>query len=468
MFTGSATSPVTIMAGIEHERLNDILGETQLCLGNDERVQRQRQRVSRWKRTKRTYSRYMGPAHSIELPVCEDVRGDAIMECDDEGTCSDVDKSKNNEFCDKAHEDLFDEEDAISVLRIDELEEALVRVRLEGDPEMDALMIDESEEFQTVVNTPDIPVGVGSDSGPGSLWDDLRQMANKNCLSTVQIDAILKVLNSHPECVSARLPKSYKTLLQSGRDSIKDKVRKVSGYNYFYLGLEQQLLFYLDKYPKDAVEVLDVIELVWNTDGLPLYNSRRVNCWPVLCYIANIKPRVVFEVVLTSGEGKPTGTEYLEEFVAELGQLMKHGIHYAGKHYAVTHKACVCDAPARAHVKHVKQFSSKVGCDWCEARGQHDGKRVVWVGVDAGEARTNDGFRNGAQPEHHQHMKHTPLLQLDVDMVKAFPPDFMHQSGGTMKKMLMWMLRGPRKSGNQKYVCRMSAKNVQVLDERIR
>jgi len=53
-------------------------------------------------------------------------------------------------------------------------------------------------------------------------------------------------------------------------------------------------------------------------------------------------------------------------------------------------------------------------------------------------------------------------------MIKDFPPDFMHQTGGTVKKMIMWMIRGPRKSGNQKYVCRMSARNVQVLDERIR
>ena len=64
-------------------------------------------------------------------------------------------------------------------------------------------------------------------------------------------------------------------------------------------------MFYLDKYPKEVVGVLDVTDLVWNTDGLPLYNSRCINCWPLLCYIANIKPRVVFEVVLTSGEGKP-------------------------------------------------------------------------------------------------------------------------------------------------------------------
>lgn len=472
------------MADLGDECMRDILGETKLCLGKDERARKQRQRVCSWKRKKRSSSRHMGPAHSIQLPTVVNVDevhdNDVDVECDHDGVSGDVGNNHCADLCVKPNdnydaldkpdvstcEDVFDEEDEISVMRIEQLQEALARVRLEGDAEMDALMIDESNEFEDVLDNTDLEVGC--EDGPGSLWDDLRQMTNQTRLSTVQIDGMLKVLNSHPECVSARLPRSYKTLLRTGRDAIKERVKNISGHSYVYIGLQQQLLFYLDKYPKEVVAALDVIELVWNTDGLPLYNSRRINSWPVLCYIANIKPRVVFEVVLTSGEGKPTGTEYLDEFVSELGQLMREGIDYGGKHYDVVHKACVCDAPARAHVKHVKQFSAKVGCDWCEARGQHDGKRVVWMGIATGRHRTDERFRNESQPEYHRRDKQTPLLQLNIDMIKAFPPNFMHQSGGTVKKMLMWMVRGPRKSGNSKYVCRMSARNVQVLDERIR
>lgn len=433
-----------------------------------------------WKRQKRASSKHMGPSHGTDILSVDDVHGADVNECD-EDVSSDVSSHSvlldgDVEMSSSYHgalddpyvsecQDVYDEEDAISVIHIEEAEEALARVRLEGDPDMDLLMFDESEDFEDVQCHPELEVG--GDDSPGSLWDDLRQMANQTCLSTVQIDAMLKVLNDHPESVTARLPKSYKILLRTGRDVIRENVKKVSGYSYFYIDLEQQLLFYLDKYPKEVVVSLDVIQLVWNTDGIPLYNSRRINSWPILCYIANIKPWVVFEVVLTSGEGKPNGTEYLEEFIAQLGQLMKQGIDYAGRHFDVVHKACICDAAARAHIKHVKQFSAKVGCDWCEARGEHDGKRVVWVGIDTGEPRSDEQFRTEAQPEYHQHDK-TPLLNLDVDMIKAFPPDFMHQSGGTVKKMLMWIMKGPRRSGNQKYVCRMSARSVQVLDERIR
>jgi hypothetical protein len=52
-------------------------------------------------------------------------------------------------------------------------------------------------------------------------------------------------------------------------------------------------------------------------------------------------------------------------------------------------------------------------------------------------------------------------------MIKDFPPDFMHQGGGTMKKILEWILKGPRKSGNGKFCVRMSAGNVRILDERL-
>jgi len=473
------------MASRRDECVRDILGETKLSLGKKERVQKQKQRVARWKRMKRVVKKHMGPAHSIQLTTVDDVHDGAdIIEYDDETLCSnavvnncvdfhsDVEVSNINHgtLIDEpdvnAYQDKYDEEDAISIMHIEEIEEALARIRSDGDPDTDVIMLDESEEYEHLQN--DTELVLGGDDGPGSLWDDLRQMANQTDLSTVQIDAMLKVLNSHHECVSARLPKSYKTLLRTGRDVIKERLIKVSGHSYFYVGLEKQILFYLDKYPKELVKSLDAIELMWNTDGLPLYSSRRISSWPVLCYIGNIKPRVVFEVVLTSGEGKPTGTEYLDEFIAELRRLMMQGIDYAGKHYEVVHKACICDAPARAHIKHVKQFSAKVGCDWCEARGQHDGKRVFWVGVDTAKMRTDERFRTKSQPEYHQQGKQTPLLNLDIDMIKSFPPDFMHQTGGTVKKMLMWMIRGPRKSGNQKYVCRMSARNVQILDERIR
>lgn len=76
---------------------------------------------------------------------------------------------------------------------------------------------------------------------------------------------------------------------------------------------------------------LDKLCLVWNTDGFPLFNSTRRSSWPVLCYISNLKPRTVFEVVLTAGEGKPTNLDYLEEFICDLKNLIVCGLNWKGK-----------------------------------------------------------------------------------------------------------------------------------------
>lgn len=121
-----------------------------------------------------------------------------------------------------------------------------------------------------------------------------------------------------------------------------------------------------------------------------------------------------------------------------------------------------CDAPARATVKNTRHFMARYGCGDCEKRGEHDGKRMTWVGCDRAVPRTNESFRDKQQPEHHlDNGKSTPLLILDIDMVSCFPPDFMQQGGGTMKKIMLW-------SGNGRHNVKMSGRNMHVLDQRIK
>ena len=361
----------------------------------------------------------------------------------------------------------FDEDDRIAVERIHDLEELLEHVKLEGVPDTSEMIYDNLDVVGDLMSIEDLKIT--GHQGPGSLWADLRNVANQTNMNTTQIDSVLKCLKSHPESVTAVLPKSYKTLFGAEKLPVKDRIRKLSGHDYYYIDLADQIKFCLDKYPKEVVDSVDVLDIIWNNDGLPLYNSRKVASWPVLCYIANLKPRIVFEVVLTAGQGKPTDTTYLEEFVNDLGKLMDEGLFYSGKLYAVLHKAGVCDAPARAQVKNTKQFSAKVGCDMCNAVGKYDGKRVVWVGVDTGTPRTNSTFRQKDQLEYHlQNGRESPFLKIDVDMVKQFPPDFMHQGGGTMKKVLLWLTQGPKMSENKKYNIRLTARNIQILDDRIK
>ena len=357
--------------------------------------------------------------------------------------------------------DIFDSDDDFSVGRIHETEDRLAEIKLNGD------MYSDEEDVRELAD--DVLPNQSRDSA-GTLWADMREAAYMSRMNTIQIDAILSVLFKHrTQMHVSDLPKSHKTLMRTGSDRFMDHVRIVSGHQYHYYPLAKQIRFYLARYPEDVVARIDKLCLVWNTDGLPLYNSRRLCSWPVLCTISNLKPRVVFEVVLTAGEGKPTNQDYLLEFINDLKCLMEDGLEWRGKLYSVIMTAAVCDAPARATIKHTKQFMARYGCDHCQKRGEHDGKIMVWVGCGGAVPRTDASFRSKQQPEYHRDDGMcTPLLTLDIDMVSCFPPDFMHQGGGTMKKILLRMIRGPKRSGNRKHYVKMSATNVHILDQRIR
>lgn len=52
------------------------------------------------------------------------------------------------------------------------------------------------------------------------------------------------------------------------------------------------------------------------------------------------------------GTQKPNNlTEYLAQFVEEVGNLMINGISVNGYHIAIKFRCCICDSPARAMIK---------------------------------------------------------------------------------------------------------------------
>jgi len=188
-----------------------------------------------------------------------------------------------------------------------------------------------------------------------------------------------------------------------------------------------------------VLEEIDVLMLTWNNDGLPLFKSMRQSAWPILCCISNLKPVHVFVVLLTAGVGKLTNLDYVNEFTSELKYLMAEGLEFGGQHFRVLMNAAVCDAPARAQIKHTMNFNAKYRCGQCETEGFHDGWRMIWPKTTNLVLRTNESFRQKVQPGHHRpNAHHSPLLDLNIDMIHAFPPDFMHQGGGCMIKILLW------------------------------
>ena len=72
-----------------------------------------------------------------------------------------------------------------------------------------------------------------------------------------------------------------------------------------------------------------------------------------------------------------------------------------------------------------KPFSGYYGCERCTQKGVWLG-RVTYQAVEDLEACTDKSFRQNSQQEHHQQV--SLFIELDIDMVKAFPGDYM-QSG---------------------------------------
>ena len=302
---------------------------------------------------------------------------------------------------------------------------------------------------------------------PDTLWDDLRAAVNVTNMNSIQVDAVLAVFHKHVN-LTGELPKSSKTLCRATHTVFPCDIKNISGHEYCYLGLKRQIEFCLGLYCESYLQKVDVLKITVNNDGLPLFHSNNMSAWPILVRIANLRPSKVFPVVLTAGPGKPHDLQYLEEFTSEAKHLIDTGLDFHGKHFFIVVNAVVCDAPARAHVKNVKQYSATFGCDQCESMGFYDGQRMTWPRTWQLPLRTDASFRAKSQREHHKSDdSDSPFLRLGIDMIKAFPPDFMHQGGGCMKKLLMWNISGPKRAGTKNLMCRISASNLAKLNKRM-
>lgn len=78
----------------------------------------------------------------------------------------------------------------------------------------------------------------------------------------------------------------------------------------------------------------------------------------------------VFVVGVFCGTVNPiTVEEFLDPFVCELGNFLTKGIVVHEMQYTLFVKAIICDAPARAFVKVIKNHNAYFGCVKCCAKG---------------------------------------------------------------------------------------------------
>lgn len=295
-----------------------------------------------------------------------------------------------------------------------------------------------------------------------TLWEDLARTVLETNMTDMQTNRILQDLKKHG---IGPLPSDARTLKK--RHVVHpSEIKTISGMEYYYFGYKNQIIRILSRYPDEILKKTDVLMIKDNVDGLPLYKSSNISVWPLLATIDNLHPSVVFPVVITVGVSKPSDLEFLSEAVAEINDLNNRGIVFNGRTIKVNFVAHICDTPARHMVKGIVSFNAFYGCDYCTTKGVYDGKRMIWPSTDFTE-RSNEKFRDRSQPQHHRSISPSMFEFTQCDMINDFPYDFMHICSGVTLKLITWITSGPKRVDSSGILCRMSASNVRILNERL-
>lgn len=280
-----------------------------------------------------------------------------------------------------------------------------------------------------------------------NLSEELRNWATTKHVSHSALSSLLHVLSPyHPQ-----LPLDSRTLLKTPKYL---NIKKLDNGEYCYIGLlcnlKHKLIRCLYPYSK--------FKISFNVDGLPLYNSSNIQLWPILGTIKNY-PCDPFAIGIFCGSSKPAPlSSFLEEFINELCDLLKNGFEFQNKMYEVEVHSFVCDAPARAFLKCIKNHNGYSACEKCVEPGEYINGRVILKNISAPE-RTDELFLLQSDEDHHTGV--SPLVKISVGLVSHFPIDYMHNVclGVTRKLLNSWI------SGNLKV--RLKSHSIKVISEKL-
>lgn len=161
------------------------------------------------------------------------------------------------------------------------------------------------------------------------------------------VDALLNILKRHGH---EDLPHTARTLFgHTNNYELTTKYGVKSGQ----FNVADQLSKHLSRYPAPSA----VTWLALNIDGLPMFKSSIVSLWPVLCSI-NLSPECIFPQCISTAASKPK----TPNFVSDTAELIQGGLTWGGRHLNIQLQCVSCNAPVKAMVKCVKQFSGYNGC----------------------------------------------------------------------------------------------------------
>ena len=268
----------------------------------------------------------------------------------------------------------------------------------------------------------------------------LKNWAIKNNCTRTCINEILGIFND----LNFSVPMDSRTLLKTERNV--NSVPMGLG-NFVYVGIErciQKLLSY--KEPSS-----NLIELMINIDGLPVFKSSSLSLWPILIQFDSFQP---IGVAYYCGRSKPPFVSFLYDFVQELLHLLRDGIIFNKCHYTVKVLGFTADAPARASLKGVIQHTGYHSCERCTATGVSVCRRIVFDQEEIeSEERNGVSFKeNGYMVQDDNGRCHqqsvSGLIDLPIDLVKDFVIDPMHLVFLGVTRRMLYFLKGSFKGIN--------------------
>ncbi|XP_040168036.1 uncharacterized protein LOC120902973 isoform X2 [Anopheles arabiensis] len=293
------------------------------------------------------------------------------------------------------NEDTFSNEDYFIALSSDSETD-------ENDGSMETVDTHKSKKYHNCENHEDVK-------------DCLRHFAITRNLPRDTVNEMLEILRSN---TNMDLPKDCRTLLKTYAN-IGKEMQSIQGGEFWYKGIEKSL----QNYFKSSTPCAEQFTIQFSVDGLPLHKSGRMQVWPILMKVEEVKNAPIMMVAAFCGTEKPRSVEeYLRQLVEEANKLYLNGVCIGDKTIKFEIRAFIADSLARAFIKSTCYFNAVHGCLRCTCVGVYHptGHKVVFDCVGA-PLRTDDGFRDRECIPHHQPLR-SPLEDLLLfDMIEHVP-----------------------------------------------
>lgn len=180
-----------------------------------------------------------------------------------------------------------------------------------------------------------------------NLRSNLKKWALAHNITHMALKDLIKIFNERfgeKDAISSILPYDPRTLLQTPQTV---KIMPFNEGEYWHHGLKNCL----EKIFRKLDEPI-TISLTINIDGLPLFNSSKVEFWPILFNIAEMPKISAMVIGIFCGTAKPSDIDtFLMPFVDEMSNIMTNGLFINSHKITVRLRCILCDSPARAYVK---------------------------------------------------------------------------------------------------------------------